>query len=347
MTAYISLRNLRGALRLIAMICLSALAAAGCMIPHFRGVVHEAIPVFGSHVTNFFPVSLYRLASGDVLEFLYLTTPGVTATPYRLQPKDLIDVEFNFHPEMNRTVRVRPDGKISVPRKDDVVVAGMTADEAKRMLQKVYADLLREPDITVTVREFNAKLDELQKAITTAPYGQARVITVRPDGHISLPLITDLNAASLTVPELNDSVNRMYGKLIPEMKVSVVLKEVVGNLIFVDGEVEKPGVFTLNKGPMTVQYAIAMAGGLKDTAEPRTVLVTSKAPDGRILARTTNLSKLTGATDYTLQHGDLVYVPKTAIARADVWVDQNIRKLFLFTGWSIGLQTDLGRTNPR
>ncbi len=115
------------------------------------------------------------------------------------------------------------------------------------MLQKVYADLLREPDITVTVREFNAKLDELQKAITTAPYGQARVITIRPDGHISLPLIADLNAASLTVPELNDSVNRMYSKLIPEMKVSVVLKEVVGNLIFVDGEVEKPGVFTLNK----------------------------------------------------------------------------------------------------
>ncbi len=111
MTAYISPRNLRGALRTIAMICLSALAVQGCMIPHFRGVVHEPVPVFGSHVTSFFPVSLYRLASGDVLEFLYLTTPGVTATPYRLQPKDLIDVEFNFHPEMNARFGSDPTGR--------------------------------------------------------------------------------------------------------------------------------------------------------------------------------------------------------------------------------------------
>ena len=125
---------------------------------------------------------------------------------------------------MNRTVRVRPDGKISVPRKDDVVVAGMTADEAKRMLQNLYTDVCREPDITVTVREFNAKLDELQKAITTAPFGQARVIIVRPDGHISLPLVTDIGAEGLTVPELAESVNGVYSRLIPEMKVSVVSK---------------------------------------------------------------------------------------------------------------------------
>ena len=110
---------------------------------------------------------------------------------------------------------------------------------------------------------------------------------------------------------------------------------------------EKPGVFNMNRGPMTVQNAIAMAGGMKDTAEPRTVLVISRGPDGRMLSRTTNLTGLTAATDYLLHRGDLVYVPKTAIARADVWVDQNIRKLLMFNSWSIGLQSDLGRTNPR
>jgi protein involved in polysaccharide export with SLBB domain len=347
MSAHISPANRGAALRNIVAISVMTLAMTGCMIPHFRGVVQEPPLPMGTQVTNSFPVPLYRLASGDVLEFLYLTAPGVTSAPYRLQPKDLVDVEFNFHPEMNRTVRVRPDGKISIPRKDDVMVAGLAVDDAKRMLQRAYTDLLRDPDITVTVREFNAKLEEIQKAITTAPFGQARVITVRPDGQVSLPLIQDVVAEGMTVPELSKMVNGLYTRLIPEMRVSVILKEVVGNLIFVDGEVEKPGVFTINKGPMTVQNAIAMAGGLKDTAEPKTVLVTSKGPDGRLLARTTNLTRLTSATDYNLLRGDLVYVPKSAIARADVWVDQNIKKLILFNGWSVGLQTYLGRAQPR
>ena len=89
----------------------------------------------------------------------------------------------------------------------------------------------------MTVREFNVRLEELQKAITTAPYGQARVITVRPDGHISLPMVTDIGAEGYTVPELSAAVNGLYAKIIPEMKVSVVLKEVVGELAYVDGEV--------------------------------------------------------------------------------------------------------------
>jgi len=315
------------------------------MIPQFRGIVNETPLPLCNQVTSLFPTSLYRLAPGDILEFIFLTHPGVTKTPYRLQVKDLVDVEFTFHPEMNRTVRVRPDGKISIPRKNDVMVAGLTADEARDTLRRSYSDLLRDPDITVTVREFNAKLDELQKALTTAPNGQARVISINPDGHLSLPLIPDVRAQDFTVPELTRQVNALYARLIPEMKVSVVLKEVVGNVIFVDGEVEKPGIFTVNKGPLTVQTAIALAGGLKEASEPRTVLVCSKGPDGRFLARTTNLTKLTSASDYTLNRGDLVYVPKSAIARADIWVDQNIRKLLMFQGWSVGLQADLGRTS--
>jgi polysaccharide export outer membrane protein len=157
--------------RRILCVSMAALMAAGCVIPHHRGVVNEIVPPLVHKVTKYFPFALYRLAEGDRLEFLYLTEPRTTAHPYRLQVRDQIDVEFSFHPEMNRTVRVRPDGKISIPRKDDISVAGMTADDVKRMLKRSYADLLKDPEITVTVRDFNGKLDEIQKAITTAPFG--------------------------------------------------------------------------------------------------------------------------------------------------------------------------------
>lgn len=325
---------------------LVGLLLSGCVISRQRSVANETPLPMANYVTEYFPSSLYRLAAGDVLEILFLSVPGTTGVPYRLQPKDTIDVEFAFHPEMNRTVRVRPDGKISIPRKNDVAVAGKTADEVKKNLTSVYADLLRDPEITVTVREFNTKMDELQRAMSQPTIGQARLITILPDGQISLPLVKDMRAEGLTVPEVARLANEEYHRIFPEMKVSVLLKEIFGNMVFVDGEVAKPGVYT-NKSRITVQQAIALAGGTKETAEPRTVLVVSKGPDGKFISRTTDLTRLTSGTDYVLQPHDLVYVPMTAIARADIWVDQNIKKLLLFSGWSLGVSADLGRTTAR
>jgi len=318
----------------------------GCVIPRHRAVVNETPPPLASRVTDHFPTSLYRLAAGDVLEILFLSIPGTTGTPYRLQPKDTIDIEFSFHPEMNRTVRVRPDGSISIPRKKDVSVAGKTPDEVKQNLTAIYSDLLREPEITVTVREFNTKMEELQRAMSQPVQGQGRLVTILPDGQISLPLVQDLRAEGLTLPEVSRIANDKYRRVFPEMKVSLSLREIFGNAVFVDGEVPKPGVYT-TKNRVTVQQAIALAGGTKETAEPRTVLVVSKGPDGRFISRTTDLTKLTSRSDYVLQPSDLVYVPMSTIARADVWVDQNIKKLLLFTGWNLGISADLGRTTAR
>ncbi|MDQ7785702.1 MAG: polysaccharide biosynthesis/export family protein [Desulfomonilaceae bacterium] len=332
--------------RKLVVIPLAVLLFGGCVIPRHRAVVNETPPAVGAKVTQHFPVSLYRLAHGDILEFIYLTLPSVSGKPYQLQVKDQIDIEFDMHPQLNRTVRVRPDGEISIPRKKDVKVAGMTADQVSQMLRKRYSDILKDPEITVTVREFNTKLDEIQKAIATAPYGQARIVTIRPDGHLSAPLIEDLAAAGRTVPELNRAVNATYSKIVPEMRVSVLLREVVGNLVFVDGEVFQPGVFNV-KGPITLQHALAKAGGTKDTAEPRSVLVISRMPDGKFFTRKADLTNMTSHSDFMLQRNDLVYVPKSVIARADIWVQQNISRLLLFQGWNVGLQSDLGRVTVR
>jgi protein involved in polysaccharide export with SLBB domain len=330
----------------LVVICIVVTMMGGCVIPHHRAVINETPPEVVNRVTSHFPTSLYRLATGDVLEFIYLTAISASTTPYRLGIRDAIDLEFTYHPEMNRTIRVRPDGKISLPRKDDLRVLGMSADEVRNALKKIYSDLLKDPEITVTVREFNAKLEELQKALTTAPNGQARLVSVRPDGHMSLPLIPDLPAEGLTVPQITEQVNRLYSQVMPNMNVSVILKEIVGEVIFVDGEVGRPGVFS-TKGPITVQQAIALAGGTKPSAEPRTVLVISRGPDGKYMSRLTDLTKMTSASDYVLRRNDLVYVPRSTIARADIWVDQNIRQLLLFTGWTMGLQGDFGRVTVR
>lgn len=324
-------------------LCLALLVIQGCMIPRHRSVVNEVPIPPVNRITNKFPVHLYSVAEGDVLELMYLTRPQLSRTPYRIQVKDAIDVEFAFHPELNRTVRVKPDGSIGIPRKKDIRVAGMTSDDVSSLLTRTYSDVFKDPQISVNVREFNVRLEELQRAMATAPHGQARLVTVRPDGQVSLPLVQEVSAVGKTIPELAALINKRYAEIMPEINVSVLLKEIVGHVVFVDGQVGRPGVFS-TKGPITVQHAIALAGGTKETAEPRTVLVVSKSPDGRFLARTTDLTQVTSATDYVLNRNDLVFVPMSKIARADVWVDQNIKRLLLFTGWSVGIQADLGRT---
>jgi polysaccharide export outer membrane protein len=323
---------------------MAALIIGGCVITRERAVVNETPPELANRITQHFPSDLYKLAEGDILEVHYQTAPQVSHAAYKLQVKDQVDVEFTFHPEMNRTARVRPDGRISIPRKPDVAVAGMTADEVRAMLKKTYSDLLRDPDITVNVRDFNVKLDEMLRGLGSAQFGQARPVAIGPDGHIALPLIPDMAAAGKTLPQLSADMNRRYASLMPNTSVSVMLREVVGNLVCVDGEVNRPGGFTV-RGPTTVQQAIALAGGTRPTGEPRTVLVVSKGRDGRFLSRTTDLTRMTSTSDYMLGRNDLVFVPRSTIARANVWVDQNIRQLLLFQGWNVGFQGDLGRTS--
>lgn len=119
-----------------------------------------------------------------------------------MQPKNTIEVEFAFHPEMNRTVRVRTDGRIGIPRKNDISVAGNIAEEVKKDLTSVYADLLRDAEITVTIRQFNTKMEELLRAMSQPTDGQAKLVTILPDGQISLPLVQDMGAEGLTVPEV-------------------------------------------------------------------------------------------------------------------------------------------------
>ena len=322
------------------------LVVSGCVIPIHRSVVNEVPLNHIMRVTRHFPMEMYRLSAGDVLEFLYLTIPTVTKTPYRIAALDQLDLEFGYHPELNRAVRVRPDGKISIPHKPDLYVAGLTVDQLRSKLKQIYNDVLRDPEVTVTLREFNAKKEEIQKAMASGPCNKAREVRIAPDGSVALPLISHMQAEGLSVPELTNRVNAQYNRLIGEVKVSILLKEINGNVAFIDGQVAKPGVYKMT-GRRTVQQVIALAGGTTTDAEPRTVLVVSKTSDGLYISRTCDLTNLSSRSDLQLRAGDLIYVPRSRISRADVWVEQNIQRLLLFGPWNLGLRADLGRVTRR
>ncbi|MFB3820380.1 MAG: polysaccharide biosynthesis/export family protein [Candidatus Methylomirabilales bacterium] len=71
---------------------------------------------------------------------------------YRIQPGDQLDLKFFYNPELNETVLVRPDGKISLQLVDEVSAAGLTPTELDQALTKLYSAELRRPDVAVILR---------------------------------------------------------------------------------------------------------------------------------------------------------------------------------------------------
>ncbi len=73
---------------------------------------------------------------------------------YRLQANDVIEVQFRYTPEYNTTVTVQPDGYVSLQMTGDVHVAGETILEVARQVEKEAAAKLRDPEVTVVIKDF-------------------------------------------------------------------------------------------------------------------------------------------------------------------------------------------------
>ena len=90
--------------------------------------------------------------------------------------------------------------------------------------------------------------------------------SVRLDGKISLPLVNDVKAAGLTCAELRERLIRRYKNYVESPEVSVTMVESRSKKIYILGEINKPGEYTLQK-EMTILQALSLAGGLSEWAD--------------------------------------------------------------------------------
>ena len=97
-------------------------------------------------------------------------------------------------------------------------------------------------------------------------------VTVRPDGMITLPLIRDVKAAGLTPQQLADRLQTALREFITDASVTVVVRQMNSRKVFITGEVAKPGAYALTSS-MTVMQLIAVAGGLTEYAEGKSISV--------------------------------------------------------------------------
>jgi protein involved in polysaccharide export with SLBB domain len=172
---------------------------------------------------------------------------------------------------------------------------------------------------------------------------------IRPDGMISMPLIDDVHAAGLSVEELRTQLRAAYSKQLLKPELEVVVAAVASARVFVGGEVVMQGAQPL-VGGTTVSRAIMEAQGLKPTAYSKEVLLIHPGPDGRPLVRKIDVHRILteGDTrdDAVLSSQDIVFVPRTLIANADIFVDQYIRQLLPFSATLAYNITPVAKTVP-
>lgn len=105
-------------------------------------------------------------------------------------------------------------------------------------------------------------------------------LQVRPDGKVTLPLIGDVPAAGRTAVELRDAIVGALKEYITNPVVTVIVVEASPQVVYITGEVNKPGALPLMNGRMSVLQALAMAGGFTDFANKKDVRILRKGAAG-------------------------------------------------------------------
>jgi protein involved in polysaccharide export with SLBB domain len=158
-------------------------------------------------------------------------------------------------------------------------------------------------------------------------------LIVRPDGKLLLPLIGDIQAVGMTPEQLAEHIAQRYSFTLREPKVAVDVKTVNTGQVYVGGEVLRPGVIKL-KPKMNLIQAVFEAGGPKDEGDIERVVLLRSIGDNQFGYREINLMRIVKheepADDAVLAQDDLIFIPKTGIAKANLWVQKYIRNMVPF-----------------
>ena len=119
----------------------------------------------------------------------------------------------------------------------------------------------------------------------------SKEVQIDASGRLSFPLIGVVEASGLTPGELADEIeNRLQGRYVRNPEVTVNLEETVSQVITVDGQVDKPGLYPVI-GRMTLMRAVATAGGAGEFAKLNDVVI-FRTVNGEQLAGLYNLKAI-------------------------------------------------------
>lgn len=284
-------------------------------------------------------------------------------TDYILGAGDLITITVFESAELNTETRISSRGDVSMPLLGRVHIEGLPASEAEKKIEDALVrDYMHTAHVSLFVKErMNQHITlvgAVQQPGTFETQSRKRLLEVLAfAGGLSA---TAGDTAYVTRKDKNGPDNRVYlvdldalltqGRM--DMNMLIQGGDVIfvpqGDMIQVDGAVRRPGSFKID-GAMTIDSAIASAGGLAVYADEEDIKLIRKSKDGKreivqlsmeniiAMKEDRNTDIKTGPwQDVLLQDGDVVFVEASGS-----------RSFYSGVGFSIGFMgTGVSYKNP-
>ncbi len=186
------------------------------------------------------------------------------------------------------------------PQPPAISQPSLTSREAARQA----ADALADPSYRIGAE------DILEIAVWNEE-ALSKEVLVRPDGGFSFPLIGEVAAAGNSVAGVQSDIGQRLQKFVPDPVVSVAVKKVGSQRVYVIGRVNKPGEFPVGR-PIDVLQALSMAGGLTPFASANDIKIVRRE-NGTTRTLPFQYSRIERGErldqNIILQPGDVVLVP--------------------------------------
>jgi polysaccharide export outer membrane protein len=264
----------------------------------------------------------------DVDPALFFGTPA--SDEYFLGPEDVIEVRVFEVDQLNRTLRVAADGNIDFPLIGVVPVNGLnTAQVAQRVAERLKRGFVKDPQVTILIKEFNSRKVSLLGAVAKpASYpltGRRNLLQLLADAGGLGPSAgkvlyifrqaPDGRSARLSVPldELLVKGEARWNVWVRAGDVISVPAEQAVN-VSVLGAVRSPGIHAIPVSDgATLTKAIARAGGLTERASQGGISIKRRDPSGKEVILKADLGDILSGKkpDVLLQEGDVVLVKES------------------------------------
>jgi polysaccharide export outer membrane protein len=276
---------------------------------------------------------------GSALSFAALTWGQEARSHYLLGPNDQIEVRSLHVPEMDgKPLRLDASGGIDLPLIGRVKAAGLTIDELRGQIREQLDEYVRDPQVSVEIVAFRSQSVTVMGAVknpgvfylerpTTLATALSLAGGVSPEGAdtVAVSRAKDCGSA-LPGGRPNDS-----GRLSASLRVSAsdspragdvlvcpddILSVPRARLVYVLGEVHKPGGFLLRDGEsISVLQALSLAEGPQRTAGTKHARLLGPVPgQGVRTEKEIDLAKILSgqAPDIPLAADDVLFVPNSA-----------------------------------
>jgi polysaccharide export outer membrane protein len=169
------------------------------------------------------------------------------------------------------------------------------------------------------------KSDSVEVNFTFSPdFNQT--LTIQPDGFVALKGAGTLFVEGLTIIQMQQAVAKAYHGFLHDPEVTITLKEFDKPYFLASGEVARPGKYEL-RGDVTVNEAVAIAGGFTQQARHSQVVVFRRISASTAESHVIDLKKMLNSRDLHedlhLQAGDFIFVPQSRISKIRKYVPTN------------------------